>query len=69
MKVLEQQWQPHQLALALEAQGGSTQKLFLRINSRNAHVTADGATITGTSLIVKFPTGSGYQKQTVTLHW
>lgn len=69
MKVLEENQQPHQLTLALEAQGGSTQKLFLRINSKKAHVTADGAMITGTSLIVKFPTTSGYQKQTVTLHW
>jgi len=69
MKVLEEQRQPHQLTLALEAQGGSIQKLFLRVNSRKAHVTADGATINGTLLIVKFPTAIGYQKQTVTLHW
>lgn len=69
MKVLEEQRQPRQLTLALEAQGGSIQKLFLRVNSRKAHVTADGATINGTLLIVKFPTAIGYQKQTVTLHW
>lgn len=69
MKVLEEQRQPHQLTLTLEAQGGSTQKLFFRSNDPGLHVTTDGATLSESSLMVKFPIASGYQKQTVTLHW
>jgi hypothetical protein len=69
MKVLREQWQPRQLTLTLEAQGGSTQRLFLRSNDNRVRITADGATISESLLIVKFPTASGYQQQTVTLHW
>ena len=69
MKVLEEQRQPRQLTLTLEAQGGSTQTLFVRNNDNKARISVDGATIGESSLIVKFPSGSGYQKQTVTLRW
>ena len=69
MKVLRQETQPHQLTLTLEAPGGSTQRLFLQSNDSKAQISADGATIRGSSLIVEFPVASGYQKQTVTLRW
>jgi hypothetical protein len=69
MKVLEEQQKPHQLILKLEAQGGSTQRLFLRRNSPKAHVTADGALINGESLEIQFPQGAGYQGHTLTLKW
>jgi glycogen debranching enzyme len=69
MKILDELRQPHQLTLILEAQGGSTQTLFLRSNDSNAHISADGAMVRESSLIVKFPNASGYQKQTVTLRW
>ncbi len=69
MKVLEEQRQPHQLTLTVEAQGGTTQKLFLRFNNQALHVTAEGATIRGSSLFIKFPKGDGYQQFTCTLRW
>ena len=69
MKVLDEQSQPHQLTLTLEAQGGTTQELFLRSNNHALHITAEGATIRGSSLLIKFPKGDGYQQLTCTLHW
>ena len=38
-------------------------------NAEKLHVTAQGATLLGTALSVKFPEGSGYQRTTVTLQW
>jgi hypothetical protein len=69
MKVLGEEQKPHQLVLTLEAQGGSMQELYVRSNAEKLRVTADGATLRGTTLSVKFPEGSGYQRTTVTLHW
>jgi hypothetical protein len=69
MKVLDEQSQPHQLTLTLEVQGGTTQELFLRSNNHALHITAEGATIRGSSLLIKFPKGDGYQQLTCTLHW
>jgi hypothetical protein len=69
MKVLREQRQPHQLTLTLEAPGGSTQKLLVHSNDSKAHISADGAMIRDSSLIVKFSGASGYQQQTVTLRW
>jgi hypothetical protein len=69
MKVLEERRGAHQLILNLEAQGGSTQSLFLRRNIANARIAADGAVINGTSLDVKFLEGTGYQSRVVTLNW
>jgi len=69
MKVLEERRLPRQYILSLEAQGGSSHRLFLRHNSAGIHVTADGATIDGTSIEVKFPDGPGYQSLTVALKW
>jgi hypothetical protein len=45
------------------------QELYVRSNGEKLRVTADGATLRGTTLSVKFPEGSGYQRTTVTLHW
>jgi glycogen debranching enzyme len=69
MKVLGEEQKPHQLELTLEAQGGSTQELYVRSNGEKLRVTADGAVLRGTTLSVKFPEGSGYKRTTVTLHW
>jgi len=69
MKVLDEQQETHRLTLTLEAQGGSTQQLFMRENARATHVAADGGTLTGDMLTIQFPAGTGYQKQTVTLNW
>jgi hypothetical protein len=69
MKVLDEQRQPHQLTLTVEAQGGTTQELFLRSNNHALHITAEGATIRDSSLFINFPKGNGYQQLTCTLHW
>jgi glycogen debranching enzyme len=79
MKVLTETATPHSLKLELEAEAGSTVELKLRRNATKLNVHADGAEFlpaehaTGAttldSLTVKFPSGTGYQQQTVTLHW
>ena len=69
MKVLDEQRQSRQLTLTVEAQGGTTQKLFLRTNDHALHVTAEGASIRESSLLMKFPQGDGYQQLTCILHW
>jgi hypothetical protein len=69
MKVLGEEQKPHQIVLTLEAQGGSTQELYVRSNEEKLRVGAEGATLRETTLSVKFPEGSGYQRTTVTLRW
>lgn len=69
IKVLDEHQESRSLTLKLEAQGSSTQKLFLRRNAPSLHVTADGATIDGDSVQTKFPEGTGYQSRTVILRW
>jgi glycogen debranching enzyme len=69
MKVLNEESRPHQLTLTLEAQAGTTQQLFLRTNSSKLTLTAEGATIRESTLMVNFPPGNGYQQTNVTLHW
>ncbi|WP_348267666.1 hypothetical protein P8936_00125 [Edaphobacter paludis] len=74
-KVLAENIDAHSMKLELEAQGSSTVEFKLRRNVEVKHLLADGATIvpptnsnTG-QLLVKFPTGDGYQRKTVTLRW
>ena len=69
MKVLREERQPHQIVLALEAQGGSTQELYVRRDEQKLRVAVQGATLRGSVLTVEFPKGSGYQQTTVTLRW
>ena len=69
MKVLNETYTSHTLVLELEAQGGSTQTLKLRSNEPGLHIRAEGATIDGNTVQINFPPGTGYQQQTVTLHW
>lgn len=76
LKVLNQTADSHTLTLELEAQGGSTYDLPLRLNAaRTVH--ADGATVlppagsdsSRSRLHIVFPGGAGYQQQTVRLTW
>jgi hypothetical protein len=69
MKVLGEEQKPHQIVLTLEAQGGSTEEFYVQNNGEKLRVVAEGATLRGTALSVKFPEGSGYQRTTVTLRW
>jgi glycogen debranching enzyme len=79
MKVLAESMTPHSLKLELEADAGSVVTLKLRRNGTTLNVHAEGAELIpaeygsgGSSLdtlTVKFPAGTGYQQQTVTLRW
>ncbi|HZD77458.1 MAG TPA: hypothetical protein VE218_10660 [Acidobacteriaceae bacterium] len=70
LKVLQQEAAPHSLTLLLEAQGDSTQTLFLRQRERHTRLTVEGGTITAEGKVeVHFPAGEGYQRQQVTLRW
>jgi glycogen debranching enzyme len=70
MKVLRQESGPRSLTLLLEAQGNSTQTLFLRQRDRRARLNVEGGTVTSEGkLDVHFPAGEGYVRQQVTLRW
>jgi glycogen debranching enzyme len=70
LKVLQQDAGPRSLTLLLEAQGGSTQALFLRQRERRDRVNVEGGTITPDGkLEVRFPAGDSYVRQQVTLRW
>jgi glycogen debranching enzyme len=79
MKVLAETTTPHSLELELEAEAASVVKLKLRRNGTGLNVHAEGAELVPAehgsdtsnvdSLTVKFPAGTGYQHQTVKLHW
>jgi len=76
MKVLAETVTTHSMTLELEADGGSVVELQLRRNAPKLNVRAQGASILPgrsesglDSLTVKFPSGEGYKKQTVTLLW
>jgi len=69
----------HSLKLELEAEAGTVVELKVRRNAAKLSLHADGATISSATdghgsdgleqLTVKFPTGTGYQEQGVTLRW
>jgi hypothetical protein len=79
MKVLAETMTPHSLKLELEADAGSVVTLKLRRNGTTLNVHPEGAELVPLehgsggssleSLTVKFPAGTGYQQQTVTLQW
>lgn len=79
MKVLTETTDAHELKLELEANAGSVVELKVRRNQAKLNLHAEGGTLTNTSiapgddgldrLIVKFPAGTGYQQQAVTLRW
>ncbi len=76
MKVLAEELSPHSLKLDLEAEAGTVAVLKLRCNAPHLNVRAEGASMAPIenqpsldSLTVKFPTGSGYQQQTVIVRW
>jgi hypothetical protein len=70
MKVLRQETGPRSLTLLLEAQGASTQTLFLRQRERRARLSVEGGTVTPEGkLEVHFPAGDGYTQKRVALRW
>jgi hypothetical protein len=71
MKVLDQRASAHELRLKLAAPANTRGVLFLRVNDAKARVRAAGAEISvdSTQLNIRFPGGSGYVEQEVTLSW
>ncbi len=75
MKVLEEAADAHSLTLELES-AQSSAELKVRCNTSKLDIRAEGATLAPVdqrvglySLLVKFPSGAGYQHKTVTLRW
>jgi hypothetical protein len=66
-KVLAEERSTNRLTITLEAPGGATHDLPLRINRPGLHVS--GAEIAGDKLRVRFRPGSGYQREFVSLTW
>ena len=70
LKVLRQEEGPRSLTLLLEAQGNSTQTLFLRQREQHGRLNVEGGTVTTDGkLTIHFPGGDGYVRQQVTLRW
>lgn len=79
MKVLGESSGARSLKLDLEAEGGAVVTLKVRRNGDKVNLRADGGTILSATgghdgggfedLVVKFPEGTGYQGQVVTLRW
>ena len=78
MKVLSESADAHSLKLELEAEADSVVELKVRRNAAKLNLHVDGGTIEAApagapagveKLVVKFPSGVGYQGQTVTLRW
>lgn len=78
LKVLDETWADHSLTLQLEGAAGALSELTVRCNTPNLHLRAEGARLETDGhnavghtypLVVSFPSGSGYQRETVTLSW
>jgi hypothetical protein len=74
MKVLAERAEGRSLTLELEGMSGTTTELKMRRNVARVVVRAEGGTVVRGAgeldgLVVRFPAGSGYQPQVVTLRW
>jgi hypothetical protein len=67
MKVVDEHADTHELSITFEGWPGTSHAIDLRRHRKN--VTVQGATATATGVIVQFPKGDGWQKQTVVLRW
>jgi hypothetical protein len=67
MKVISQARTEHQLTLEAEGPGTSSAELLFRFHS--AGVKVSGATVEGERIHIRFPGGTGYQRQTITFSW
>jgi glycogen debranching enzyme len=67
LKVLSETYSANEASYVLEAQGGSVYDLPLRTNG--SLPTVAGAAIEGKKLRVRFPSGPGYQRTSITLRW
>jgi hypothetical protein len=76
LKVLDQKSDAKSLTLELEAQGGASYDLPLRVNVARVAIHAEGATVSAAggedglrTLHVVFAQGAGYQRQRIRLTW
>lgn len=76
VKVLDETRTPHSLTLDLEAMAGSSLAIELRCNGWKGVIHATGAELGSPpaaiglqSATVKFPSGSGYERKTVSFTW
>ena len=67
LKVLDERYNAHEALFKFAAQGSAAYDLKLRLNRRN--VTVNGGAIENGRLQLNFPSGAGYQEQTVTFHF
>ena len=67
LKVLDEECSANRLVLTVEAPGGSTHELPLRINRMGLRLT--GAETDGHNLRIHFRPGVGYQREVITLSW
>ena len=67
LKVLNEEYTADQLVLTVEAPGGSTHELPLRINRAGIRLT--GGETDGQNLRIHFRPGTGYQREIITLSW
>ncbi|HWB82510.1 MAG TPA: hypothetical protein VG675_00075 [Bryobacteraceae bacterium] len=67
LKVLDERLSPGRLEVVLEARGGSTWELPVRLNKPNVRV--QGGTRSNGTVSVRFPTGEGYQRHSVIFVW
>ncbi len=74
LKVLREEYKPHQLILHLSAPAGAFETMNVRENALSSKLTAEGATLDpgGSSpsvLRIQFPAGTGYMDKVVTMTW
>ena len=67
LKVLNEEYAANKLVLTVEALGGSTEELPLRVNRPGLR--PSGAETDGRSWHIHFRPGSGYQREVMTLTW
>jgi glycogen debranching enzyme len=75
LKVVEESHDGRSLTLKLQAAGGSTWELPVRLNGKSAELRVEGGTLAASTapqmrtLGVVFPVGQGYREATVKLSW
>ncbi len=67
LKVLDEQYAAHSLVLTVEAPGGTTHELPLRVNRSGLRLS--GADTDGRTLRIRFRSGAGRQREVIRLTW
>ena len=67
LKVVGEHREAHRYTVDFEAPAGSEYDLPLRLNGRNVHTT--GAEVSGSTLRLRIPAGSGFERASLTFTW